>query len=252
MSNIYDALNKGKGGVAPRPEGRPAGAPPAPTATRALPPTRGTGPAADLESLRQRLMLEINTQRPPVVLFTGAVPGEGTSTLALRFAQELAAVDPRPILLVDGDLTRGRSTLSSVLQAGPEIPGFIDLLTDGAEPEQAVVGTERPNLHFLPVGRGAVSPVELVKAERVSLLFRELTRHYAFVIVDAGATLFAPETALIGSSADGVVVVVRAHRTRREVVQKAVAALTAGGCRLLGVVLNDRRYPIPGFIYRRI
>ena len=62
----------------------------------------------------------------------------------------------------------------------------------------------------------------------------------------------APETAIFASSTDGVVLVVRANRTRREVVQKAIDVLNKARCRLLGVVLNDRRYPIPGFIYRRI
>ena len=79
-----------------------------------------------------------------------------------------------------------------------------------------------------------------------------MTRHYAFVVIDAGASLAAPETALLASSTAGVVLVVRANRTRREVVQRAVDALNRARCRVLGVVLNDRRYPIPGFIYRRI
>lgn len=250
MSNIYDALSKGKGEAAPGTP-RPS-APPTPVASRTLPPAAGTGSAASLERLRQRLVLELGVQKPPVILFTGSVPGEGTSTLALRFARELAESDSRAVLLVDGDLTGAGTSLSSVLSAGGDHAGLTELLEGGSEADQAVLGTERSNLHFLPVGRRTAAPLELIRPERAGALFRELTRRYAFVVVDAGATLFAPETALLGASADGVVIVVRANRTRREVVQKAVAALGAAGCRLLGVVLNDRRYPIPGFLYRRI
>jgi Mrp family chromosome partitioning ATPase len=153
---------------------------------------------------------------------------------------------------VDGDLARAPEALSSVLQAAGATPGLSDLLAGAAELPHLVLATEQPNLHFLPCGRNDLPNLELVRSERVADALREMTRHYAFVVIDAGASLAAPETALLASPAAGVVLVVRANRTRREVVQRAVEALNRARCRLLGVVLNDRRYPIPGFIYRRI
>lgn len=249
MSNIYDALNKEKHGDAPFPA---APGPIAPGGRRELPPAATGAPDEQLHRIRQRIVLELGSSRPPVIVFTGAVPGEGTSTLALRFARELALADTRPVLLVDGDLARGRGALSGVLQAAEATPGLSDLLAGVDELPRLVLGTEQPNLHFLPCGRSDAPNLELVRPERVGAALREMARHYAFVIVDAGASLAAPETAILASSTDGVVLVVRANRTRREVVLKAVESLNKARCRLLGVVLNDRRYPIPGFIYRRI
>ena len=81
---------------------------------------------------------------------------------------------------------------------------------------------------------------------------RELAKHYSFVLIDAAPPLDAPETGPLGAGTDGVVLVVRASRLRREVVQRAVQHLTKARCRVLGVILNDRRYPIPDFLYRRI
>jgi protein-tyrosine kinase len=51
---------------------------------------------------------------------------------------------------------------------------------------------------------------------------------------------------------DGVVLVVRAGRTSREAVLQAKKRLQLAGARLLGVVLNDRTYPLPEFLYRRL
>ncbi len=249
MSNIYDALNKEKHGGAPRP---PASEPIAPGARRSLPPAGDRATDRHLERIRQRIILELGPDRPPVVVFTGAVPGEGTSTLALRFARELALADPRPVLLVDGDLARGLGTLSSVLQAADTTPGLRDLLAGTGELPRLVLGTEQLNLHFLPCGCTDLPNLELVRSDRVEDALREMTRHYAFVVIDGGASLAAPEAALLASPTAGVVLVVRASRTRREVVHRAVEALNRARCRILGVVLNDRRYPIPGFIYRRI
>lgn len=254
MSNIYDALNKG-GDPAPRTAAAPVeanAAPYRPSERKPLPASAQRGTDENLEVIRQRVLLEVGADQTPVIVFTGAVPGEGTSTLALRFARELALTDTRPVLLIDGDLSRGRGALSGVLQAGEQTAGLTELLSAEGEPAQVILGTEQANLHFLPCGQGMAAPLELVRPERVGKLLRELTRHYAFVVVDAGASLLAPETAIFASSTDGVVLVVRANRTRREVVQKAIEVLNKGRCRVLGVVLNDRRYPIPGFLYRRI
>ncbi len=249
MSNIYDALNKGKPGDGP------GAAPPAPIdpgARRTLPATGRRGPIRQLERIRQRIVLELGSDRPPVVVFTGAVPGEGASTLALHFARETATADPRPVLLVDGDLVRGPRTLTGVLQTSDATPGLSDLLAGSGELPRLVIGTEQPNLHFLPCGRNDIPNLELVRSDRVSDALREMTRHYAFVVIDAGASLAAPEAALLASLTTGVVLVVRASRTRREVVIRATEALNRARCRILGVVLNERRYPIPGFVYRRI
>jgi Mrp family chromosome partitioning ATPase len=249
VSNIYDALNREKQGGPPR---SAASEPSTPGARRVLPPAGGRISDRHIERIRQRIVLDLGTDRPPVVVFAGAVPGEGTSTLALRFARELSLADPRPVLLVDGDLARGPGTLSGVLQAADTMAGLSDLLAGTGELPRLVLGTEQPNLYFLPCGCADLPNLDLVRSDRVENVLREMTRHYAFAVIDAGALLAAPETALLASPTAGVVLVVRAGRTRREVVQRAVDALNRARCRVLGVVLNDRRYPIPGFIYRRI
>jgi capsular exopolysaccharide synthesis family protein len=249
VSNIYDALNKEKQEGAPRPV---TSEPIAPGARRALPPAGDRTTDRHLDRIRQRIVLDLGPDGHPVVVFTGAVPGEGTSTLSLRFAREIALADPRPVLLVDGDLARGPGTLSGVLQTADTVSGLSDLLAGAGELPRLVLGTEQTNLHFLPCGCADLPNLELVRSDRVENVLREMMRHYSFVVIDAGALLAAPETALLASPTAGVVLVVRAGRTRREVVQRAVDALSRARCRVLGVVLNDRRYPIPGFIYRRI
>jgi len=50
----------------------------------------------------------------------------------------------------------------------------------------------------------------------------------------------------------GVVLVVEAERTRAPIVEQARRAVEANGGRLLGVVMNKRRYHIPRAIYRRL
>jgi Mrp family chromosome partitioning ATPase len=49
-----------------------------------------------------------------------------------------------------------------------------------------------------------------------------------------------------------VVVVVGAHSTRRETARKAKESLDAAHVHLLGTVLNNRTFPIPEALYRRL
>ena len=52
--------------------------------------------------------------------------------------------------------------------------------------------------------------------------------------------------------ADGIVLVLSAHRTRRITARKIKEKLEAAQARLLGTVLSDRTFPIPRRIYRRL
>jgi nucleotide-binding universal stress UspA family protein len=52
--------------------------------------------------------------------------------------------------------------------------------------------------------------------------------------------------------ADGIVLVLSAHRTRRITARKIKDKLEGAQARLLGTVLSDRAFPIPERIYRRL
>lgn len=59
-------------------------------------------------------------------------------------------------------------------------------------------------------------------------------------------------TARIGTTCDGLVLVVTANKTRRVVAAQAAAQLKRAGVRLLGVVLAERRFPVPEGLYRKL
>jgi len=57
---------------------------------------------------------------------------------------------------------------------------------------------------------------------------------------------------LIGQLSDGVILGLEAHRTRRIAARITKERLQAANVRLLGVVLNQRTFPIPEGIYRKL
>lgn len=80
----------------------------------------------------------------------------------------------------------------------------------------------------------------------------QLRKTFEYVLVDAPAISMNSETPIFGRAADGVVMMLEAFSTRREAALKAKERIQASGGKLIGIVLNDRRFPIPEKLYRRL
>ncbi len=81
---------------------------------------------------------------------------------------------------------------------------------------------------------------------------RELSRRFEYVVLHAPPAGVYSETALLAQLADGVVLVLEAHSTRRAAAQRVKDTLQASNARLLGWVLSERTFPIPDRIYRKL
>jgi len=277
MSKIYDALRKAAGGEdLPRepepvpatdagraPHGRPepeAHAVPEPAAPLPQPADRFPQPDAesgvrDLEFARELGTLRANLdrifgdQRPRVILLAGSVPGEGASTVAAMFCQ-LLAEDPRlRVALVDADFRNAGDRAVPPVETGT---GLASLLLGRARIEDVIRGTTRGALDVIPSEGVTLDPYPVCAEERVHPVLSRLRAGYHVTVLDAAPILSAPETAVLAGMVDGVVLVVRSGRTKREVVQRSLDQLQKYGARVLGAVMNRQQYVIPEFIYRRL
>jgi capsular exopolysaccharide synthesis family protein len=186
---------------------------------------------------------------PRVLLVVGSVPGEGASTVAARFAQRLGEDPQLRVLLVDADLRNADPRPVETVEAGA---GFAAALSGHAALDAVVRPTDSPGLDVLPSEGVSPDPYALCGTERLPRLVDSLRGRGDYVILDGAPVLAAPETALLARAVDGVILVVRAGRTKREVIQRALERLAQNEARVLGVVMNRQRYVIPEFIYRRL
>lgn len=253
MSHIFDALKKKEGGEPDRPA--PSGPfPVQPVGQAAIP----TGRESDFQlqreirSLAERIASELPRGGRRVIAFTGAAAGEGATTVALHLARTLARDSDGKILLVDADMARLSKSLTQVSGASAQAPGLVELLAGEVELSKAVMSTGVENLQFLPSGLDLGRGKEAILSDRMRDFIDDMGQLYRIVILDCAPILSHAESRTLASFTDGAVLVLRSNRTRREVVQKALALLQGANVRVLGVVLNRRRYPIPGFIYRHL
>lgn len=279
MSKIFDALKKSEGRAVAGSAAPPPSGPPEETSTWA--PARTDGPrAADasparLEPVKPRsaeitlnpsgldlpleFVRELGTLRGTIdqllpgravrtILFAGAISGEGSSTVAAAFARLLAEDERLQVVLVDADLRSVERRLPSV----DDHYGFAGVLDGRQTIEQALVGTSLPNLAIVPGGTTADSPLRLCTTNNLHAPLDWLRHHYHYVVIDGPPVLDSPEMVSLATQVDGIVLVVRAARTKREIVQRAIEAIDKFQGRVLGAILNRQQYVIPDFIYRRL
>jgi hypothetical protein len=77
-----------------------------------------------------------------------------------------------------------------------------------------------------------------------------LSRSFGYMLIDCPALDTAPHVLSLGPHIDGVFLVVAAGETSRTRIVHAKRLLDASSAPLLGVILNKRTYPVPGFLYR--
>ncbi len=213
-----------------------------------IPPLSGVF-AREMSHLRASVEQALPDSPQRTILVAAAVPGEGASTVAARFAQSLAE-DPRlRVALVDTDLRNADPRPVEPTDMGT---GFASVLAGTHSLAEALRPTGLGGLDVLPSEGIHGDPYALCTAENLGPFLDYLRGQYHYAVLDGAPVLNAPETAVLGGVVDGVVMVVRSGRTKREVVTRGMDRFRKYGARILGVVMNRQHYAIPEFIYRRL
>ncbi|HEX6791968.1 MAG TPA: CpsD/CapB family tyrosine-protein kinase [Candidatus Krumholzibacteria bacterium] len=277
MSKMFDALRRaeaerrkkqveGSGhdapaleSVAPRP--REAAPPPplAPVASprpeRVLPAVVQPAPAFEGDMLRElgilhnslESRLEKKTGR--VLLFTSAMHGEGVTTLAIAFARLLAMQGDQRVILIELNARTPSFATRFTLTAAEGATHYFSSHRNFSSLVQRPAGESFDIVH---VGTPDATLIQINLEREFPHMMEEARRNYDTVIIDAPPVVICPETPPLAPHVDGVVLVVHAGRTKRETVDRSIKQLLQFQGRVLGVVLNRKRYYIPRFIYRRL
>ena len=189
--------------------------------------------------LRTRLQRLERSEQVRRIAVVGAVSGEGATLTAVNMAISLAREPSLSALIIDADLRRPSIHEYLGIDAAP---GLSDLLIRGTPAASLVVTTETPDLMALPAGSTAADEApDLLGSPRMAAALTELAAGDPdrYLIIRSPPVLEAPDALILSSLVDGYLLVVRAHRTRRDDILRARDLLTDQ--RLLGLVLNDIR-----------
>ncbi|MCS6775571.1 MAG: CpsD/CapB family tyrosine-protein kinase [Chloroherpetonaceae bacterium] len=181
-----------------------------------------------------------------VVGVTSAVYGEGKTTVAMNLAGTIAQNSTQRVILVDCNLRNWDLQIRLNL---PSCLGLVDVLEGGEDDLTNVIQkTELENFTILPAGRAAANPARLARSPRLTEVMESLRMTNDFMVVDMAPVLPVADTRVLARSMDGIVMVVRAGVTPREIVARAIDAV--GNDRVLGVVLNGTETAMPKWLQR--
>ena len=178
----------------------------------------------------------MNRSSGRVLLVTSAAGGEGKSVTAVNLSLALSSSLEGRVLLLDGDLRRPQ--VHKHLGLSPA-KGFSDLLLQPDGEVNSYI-SKFHDLYVMAGGTEPVNPVGLLASRRAGEILARLRKEFQFIVLDSPPIVPIADSHILASLADGVIIVVRARRTPRELFRRAIESL--GASNVLGVVLNDVEY----------
>lgn len=197
--------------------------------------------------LVRRLFLRPEAANRRTVLFAGVELDNGSEAICARAARGLAELQSGSVCVVDADL---RSPLQCEEMGRHTLHGLATAVGLAAAATAFVRQVSPENLWLLPAGSSASDPEALLTAPRVKPRLQELCARFDRVLISAPPIDLHAESLALGQMVDGVVLVVAANVTRRNAVHRVKSRLDALGVPVLGIVLNERTFPIPEPLYR--
>ena len=224
--------------------------------------TRAVLPPAEAESfqlIRAHLRYFNVDRQVHTLLVASAAPGDGKTTIARHLAAAAARVGSR-VLLLEADLRRPTLAQRLDVQSGP---GLADVLigavplgeaTQAIELEAPSGASVRGRAFDVLVAGAALppNPGELIESRAMETVLERTKSTYDLVVIDTPPLTAVSDAFPLLGKVDGVVIVGRVGRNRRDVAERLHETLAGAGAPLLGVIangLNTRRGSYGGYGY---
>ena len=177
-----------------------------------------------------------------VIAVTSPAGGEGKTITSINLAVMLSRTGSGRVLLVECDLRK--PSVGNYLGLG-QSSGIGDLLQGDHDRPIGPYLHDVGHLSVLLAGTPLSDPLEVLSSERTKELLSRLREEFKFIVLDLPPILPVADSRVMADLSDGVILVVRAGQTRRELLQHALERFPVPN--ILGVVLNDVQLQNSGY-----
>lgn len=189
--------------------------------------------AEEFRKMKTQLFLRLPTP-PHSILITSALPQEGKTMVAVNMAMAISKEIQRKAVLIDADLRKPGISLGKRRTS----KGLSDYLADGTPLSEILTDTEADHLQIITAGSQAAKPSELIGSKRMVEFLKEASSHgeNSYFVIDSSPIISTTEPTILSHIVDGIVLVIRADQTPKDLVQKALKSVDRQ--KIIGVVLN--------------
>lgn len=188
--------------------------------------------------LRTSILLSTAGHAPKSLLITSSLPSEGKTTTATNTAISLAQTGAK-VLIIDADMRRPRLHSIFDIGNGAGLSTLLSSALNDNEIDDAVQQDDRSKLYLLTSGPIPPNPAELIGSEQMATLLRMLQAKFTHIVIDSPPIASFTDGVLIASMVDGVILVVHAGKSSKQVVRRSRQLLNEIGAKVFGVVLNN-------------
>ena len=171
---------------------------------------------------------------PRTILITSAVPDEGKTMVSLNLALAISQEIQKKAVLVGADLRKP----SIYFDKQPIAKGLSNYLSDQVPLSEVLVRLGE-NLWVIPGGLPSRKASELIGSGKMRDLLTSLRElgDDTYVIIDSPPILSTADPILLSRMVEGVILVVMADRTPKQLIRRAVQSIDRQ--KILGIVLNE-------------
>jgi tyrosine-protein kinase Etk/Wzc len=198
--------------------------------------------AIELRRIMIRLGRQLDLDRKRSILISSSERGEGKSLFSLHFSLVLAYHLQKEVLLIDADVRR--PVQHTVFQV-PLEPGLAEILREEEQAVETVRATKVNNLHFLPAGLPGGNPSRLFGGNKLRNAVQKLYERFDIILFDSPPVVPVSDPLHYLEAVDGVLYLVMAGQTHKDVAQRGVDILRSAGANILGVVANNLGEVLP-------
>lgn len=189
-----------------------------------------------IKTLRTNLEFSSVEKIIRTMLITSSIPGEGKSFIGSNLAISFAQNNKR-VLIIDADMRKGR--LHKIFKV-PNTKGYSNLLLDKVENfGNYVKRTNIPNVSVITRGTIPPNPSELLNSTKNRELIKELKRHYDKIIFDGCPCSGLPDSIIMSSMVDKVLLVSSNKKTPKSEFMNTKNALEKANAPIAGFIVNN-------------
>ncbi|HBY96461.1 MAG: polysaccharide biosynthesis tyrosine autokinase [Ardenticatenaceae bacterium] len=193
--------------------------------------------AEDYRMLGAKLRYSSDNRALRSVLISSSQTDDDTAETASNLAITLVQTGSR-VVLVDANLRR---PMLGKLFDLDNSRGLTDILTSRAKRPEVVPVSWAPGLSVLPSGSVSSNSFQLLASPRMVELVKQLESLADMVIIVAPPLLSFAGSLILASRVDGVIIVARGGKSRREALNSTVENLRSLGAHIVGTILHNSR-----------